>query len=77
MQVIIPDHSKDDDDLNRGLRWVFDELKYDPKLNADQLIEEAIHRFDLTLMEAEAISIMFADISKRPKPTYPWANFGL
>jgi hypothetical protein len=28
-------------------------------------------------MEAESISIMFADISKRPKPTYPWTSFGL
>ena len=77
MQVIIPDHLKDDDDLKRAFRWVSDELKYDPQQNADELIEEAIHRFDLTLMEAESISIMFADISKRPKPTYPWTNFGL
>ena len=77
MQVIIPDHSKDDDDFKRAFRWVSDELKYNPKQNADELIEEAIHRFDLTLMEAEIISIIFADISTRPKPTYPWANFGL
>ena len=77
MQVIIPDHLKHDDDLKRAFRWVFDELKSDPKQNADELIGEAIYRFDLTLMEAESISIMFADISKRPKPTYPWTNFGL
>ena len=77
MQVIIPDHLTHDDDLKRASRWVSDELKYDPKQNADELIEEAICRFDLTLMEAESISIMFADISKRPKPTYPWTNFGL
>jgi hypothetical protein len=77
MQVIIPDHLKDDDDLKRAFRWVSDELRYDPKHNADELIEEATNRFDLTLMEAESMSIMFVDISKRPKPTYPWTSFGL
>jgi hypothetical protein len=77
MQVIIPDHLKDDDDLKRAFRWVSDELKYDPKQNADELIEEATYRFGLTLMEAESISIIFADISKRPKSTYPWTSFGL
>ena len=77
MQVILPDHLKNDDDFKRAFRWVSDELKYDSKQNADALIEEAIHRFDLTLMEAEIISIIFADISKRPQPTYPWTNFGL
>jgi hypothetical protein len=29
MQVIIPDHLKDDDDLKRAFRWVADELKSD------------------------------------------------
>jgi hypothetical protein len=77
MQVIIPDHSKDDDDLKRAFQWISDELRYDPKQNVYKLIEEAINRFDLTLMEAESIFIMYADISKRPKPTYPWTNFGL
>jgi hypothetical protein len=77
MQVIIPDHLKDDDDLKRAFQWISDELRYDPKQNVDKLIEEAINRFDLTLMEAESIFIMYADISKRPKPTYPWTNFGL
>jgi hypothetical protein len=77
MQVIIPDHLKDDDDLKRAFRWVSDELKSDPTQNADELIEEAVYGFDLTLMEAESISIMYADISKRAKPAYPWTNFGL
>jgi hypothetical protein len=77
MKVIIPDHLKDDDDLKRAFRWVSDALKNDPRQNADDLIEEAVYRFDLTLMEAESISIMFADISRRPKPTYPWTSFGL
>jgi hypothetical protein len=77
MQVIIPDHLKGDDDFKKAFRWVSDELRYDPKQNADELIEEATYRFDLTLMEAESISIMFADISKRPRPAYPWTSFGL
>lgn len=77
MKVIIPDHLKDDNDLKRACRWVSNELKYNPEQNADELIEEAVHRFNLTLMEAESISIMYADISKRPKPSYPWTNFGL
>jgi hypothetical protein len=75
MQVIIPDHLREDDDLKRAFRWVADELKYDPKQNTDELIEEATYRFDLTLMEAESISILFADISKRPKPIYSWTSF--
>jgi len=77
MQVIIPDHLKGDDDFRRAFRWVSDALKYNPEQNSDEVIEEAVHRFDLTLIEAEIISIMFADISKRPKPTYAWTNFGL
>ena len=77
MKVIIPDHLKDDNDLKRASRWVADALKYNPEQNADELIEEAVHRFDLTFVEAESISIMFADISKRSKSTFPWTNFGL
>ena len=49
MQVILPDHLKNDDDFKRAFRWVSDELKYDSKQNADEMIEEAIHRFDLAL----------------------------
>ena len=78
MRVYIPDHLRDDDDLKRAARWVLDELKYNPGQNADVLIEEAVRRFDLTLMEAELVNIMFADISKRQTPTTtPWASFGL
>jgi hypothetical protein len=78
MQVYIPDQFKNDDDLIRATRWVSGELTYNPGQNADDLIEEAVHRFDLTLIEAEVINIMFADISKRRTPTTtPWVSFGL
>jgi hypothetical protein len=77
MQVILPDHLKNDDDFERAFRWESDELRYDSKQNADEMIEEAIHRFDLALMEAEILSIIFVDISKRPQPNYLWTNFGL
>jgi hypothetical protein len=78
MRVYIPDHLRDDDDLERAARWVSDELKYNPGQNADELIEESVHRFELSLMEAEVINIMFADISKRQTPTAtPWVSLGL
>lgn len=77
MKVIIPDHLKDDDDFKRAFRWVSDELEYDARKNADELIEEAVHRFGLTLMEAESLCITCADVSKRPKPAYPWTDLGL
>lgn len=78
MQVYIPDQLKNDDDLKRATRWVSGELTYSPGQNADELIEEAVQRFNLTLMEAEVINIMFTDMSKRQVPmTDPWANFVL
>lgn len=78
MQVYIPDQFKNDDDLKRATRWVSGELTHSPGQNADEVIEEAVHRFNLTLMEAEVINIMFADMSKRQVPTTdPWANFVL
>jgi hypothetical protein len=64
--------------LKRAARWVSDELKHNQGQNADELIEESVHRFELSLMEAEVINIMFADISKRrTSATTPWMSFGL
>ena len=74
MRAIISDYG---DHLKEALKWLSDKLKHDPKQNPDELIGQAIYRFDLPLMEAELMSIVLADVSKRSKPTYPWTDFGL